>query len=120
VNVSGVAAVWLISVALVVWIVDLVRKDRLYVGYGVIFVGAIAAGLAAISLPRALGAVSGLWIGVMPASGFVELVLLFFLVMMIYGFSQLTRFSNRLTALIQEIAIREATTPRDPPSHAGR
>ena len=119
-NVWGLTGVWVISVALVVWIVDLVRRDRLYVGYGVIFVGAIGAGLAAISLPRALGAVSGLWIGVMPASGFVELVLLFVLIMLIYGFSQLTRFSNRLTALIQEIAIRQATTPREPPSGPGR
>ena len=114
-NVLGMTSVWLISAALVVWIVDLVRRDRLYVGYGVIFVGAIGAGLAAISLPRALAAVSRFWIGVMPASGFVELVLLFMLVMLIYGFSQLTRFSNRLTSLIQEIAIREAATPREPP-----
>ena len=119
-NVWGLTGVWVISAALVVWIVDLVRRDRLYVGYGVIFVGVIAAGLAAISLPRALGAVSGLWIGVMPASGFVELVLLFILIMLIYGFSQLTRFSNRLTSLIQEIAIRESTTPREPPSRPGR
>ena len=118
-NVGGLTAVWLISVALFAWIVDLVRRDRLYVGYGVIFVGVIVAGLAAISLPRALGAVSGLWIGVMPASGFVELVLLFILIMLIYGFSQLTRFSNRLTSLIQEIAIREATAPREPPSRHG-
>ena len=119
-NVFGLAAVWLISAALVVWIVDLVRREQLYVGYGVIFVGAIAAGLAAISLPGVLVRVSGLWIGVMPAAGFVELVLLFVLVMLIYGFSQLTRFSNRLTALIQEIAIREATTPRDIPRPPAR
>ena len=119
-NVWGLTGVWVISVALVVWTVDLVRRDRLYVGYGVVFVGAIAAGLVAISRPRALGAVSGLWVGVMPASGFVELVLLFVLVMLIYGFGQLTRFSNRLTSLIQEIAIREATTPHEPPSRSGR
>ena len=43
-NVLGMTSVWLISVALVVWIVDLVRRDRLYVGYGVIFVGAIGVG----------------------------------------------------------------------------
>ena len=118
-NVGGLTAVWLIGLALFVWIVDLVRRDRLYVGYGVIFVGAIAAGLAAISLPRALGTVSRFWAGVVPASGLVELVLLFVLVMLIYGFSQLTRFSNRLTQLIQEIAIREGTTPREPPSRPG-
>ena len=112
-NVGGTAAAWLLSFLLVAWIFDLVRRDRLYVGYGVIFVGAIAAGLAAISMPRGLAALSRLWTNVLPASGFFELVLLFVLVLLIYALSQLTLFSNRLTTLIQELAIREADAPKD-------
>lgn len=115
-NVGGTLAVWLLSALLVAWVFDLVRRDRLYVGYGVIFVGAIVAGLAAISMPRVLGVFSRLWANVVPASGFFELVLLFVLVLMIYAFSQLTLVSNRLATLIQELAIREADAPPDPAS----
>ena len=47
-----------------------------------IFVGAVTAGLALISLPRVLGTLSRLWIRVEPASGFYDLVLLFMLVLL--------------------------------------
>ena len=110
-NVGGTVALWLLCLALITWIFDLVRRDRLYVGYGVIFVGAIAAGLTAISLPGVLTPFTRLWKNVLPPAGFVELVLLFLLVLLIYAFSQLTLFSNRLTALIQELAIRDSDAP---------
>ena len=107
-NVGGTAVAWLLSALLVAWLFELVRRDRLYVGYGVIFVAAIVCGLATISLPSLLHAVSRLWTNVLPASGFVELVLLFVLLLLIYVFSQLTLFSSRVTTLIQELAIRDA------------
>ena len=117
-NIGGIAALWLLCVVLIAWIFDLVRRDRLYVGYGVIFVGAIVAGLAVLSLPGLLSPISRLWTNVLPASGFFELVLLFMLVLLIYAFSQLTLFSNRLTTLIQELAIREAEPSQKPPSRS--
>ena len=116
-NVGGTAAVlWLCGVILIAWIFDLVRRDRLYVGYGVIFVCAIAAGLVTIVMPRLLAPVGRLWTSAFPVSGFFELVVLFVFVLLIYAFSQLTLFSNRLTTLIQELAIRDAEGPPQPAS----
>ncbi len=116
-NLGGTATVWTLSIVLIAWLFDLVRRDRLYVGYGVIFVSAIIAGVVTIAVPSVLLAVGRWWAGVLPASGFLELVMLFVVVLLIYVFSQLTLFSSRVTQLIQELAIRDAAASRSgPPS----
>jgi uncharacterized protein DUF2304 len=93
--------VWLLAV----WTLRLVRRDRLYVGYGVIVLGGLAAevicatfGSARLALMwvtgtstsfAAIGVVSGLIVAV---SG-------------IYFLSQMTVLSNRLTKVVQELAL---------------
>jgi hypothetical protein len=105
--------VLVIGGALVAWIFNLVRQDRLYVGYGVIFGIAITTAAVMVGLPPIFGAgallrahIEGFIVG---ASAFVILIL-------VYTLSQVTLWSNRLTALTQELAIRHAERPigRDP------
>jgi hypothetical protein len=88
-----------------------VRQDRLYVGYGVIFGVAITTAAVVVGLPPILGAgavlrahIEGFIVG---ASAFVVLIL-------VYTLSQVTLWSNRLTALTQELAIRQAERPMGP------
>jgi hypothetical protein len=101
-------AVLVIGGALVAWIFNLVRQDRLYVGYGVIFGVAITTAAVVVGLAPILGAgavvrahIEGFTVG---ASAFVVLIL-------VYTLSQVTLWSNRLTALTQELAIRQAERP---------
>ena len=91
--------------ALIAWILDLVRRGRLYVGYGVIFGLAISAACIVVGLPSLLGMdallrahLEGLILG---AAIFMALIL-------VYALSKLTILSNRLTTLTQELAIRRA------------
>jgi drug/metabolite transporter superfamily protein YnfA len=121
--------VWLVDTAailLIVWVFNLIRRGRLYVGYGAIFVLVTAAGAAVLSIPALLDRFN--WFGTLltSASGLVVLALAFTLVMLIYVLGQLTLLSNRVTSLAQELAIRRATEaqvsgpPRSESPAAGR
>jgi len=98
-------AVLAISAASLIWIFRLVYRGWLHVGYGVIFgAGISAAALVAGLLPlvgfrAALGAH-------LPA--LIVCGAAFIVVMLVYTLSQLTRWSNRMTTLTQELAIRGA------------
>lgn len=111
VAVIDVAAAWLI-----VWLFQLVRRDRLYVGYGVIFVLVIAAGILLLSFPAALGPLNRLAAAAARAPGLLALAFAFILLMLIYILTQVTLLANRLTTLVQELAIREAAQKSDQPA----
>ena len=113
-------AVLVVGAALVAWIFNLVRAGRLYVGYGVIFGVAIMTTATVVGLPPILGAGDILR---SHAEGFIVGASTFVIVILVYTLSQLTRWSNRVTALTRELAIRGADasldrdlTPRQPPS----
>jgi hypothetical protein len=101
-------AVLVIGGALVVWIFNLVRRARLYVGYGVIFGVAITTAAVVVGLPPVLGAGAVLQAHI---EGFIVGASAFVVVILVYTLSQVTLWSNRLTALTQELAIRQAERP---------
>lgn len=98
-------AVLVVSAALIAWIFNLVRAGRLYVGYGVIFALAIMTTATVVGLPPILGAGGILRSHI---EGFVVSAATFVIVILVYTLSQVTRWSNRVTALTQELAIRHA------------
>jgi hypothetical protein len=91
-----------------VWVFQLVRRERLYVGYGVIFVVVIVMGGVTLTWPAVLGPLNALSDLSRRSGVLVGLALAFVLLMLIYILSQLTLLSNRVTRLTQEIAIRGA------------
>ncbi len=94
---------------LAVWTLRLVHRDRLYVGYGVIVLLGLAAEVMVASFGRARSALI-LFTGMttsLSALGVVAALIAAFLA--IYVLSQLTVLSNRLTQVVQELAI----TPLD-------
>ena len=111
--------VLVVSAALIAWIFNLVRAGRLYVGYGVIFVLALIATAAVVGLPPMLGADGILRSHI---EGFIVSAATFVIVVLIYTLSQVTRWSNRVTALTQELAIRhaDASLGRDSTSPAAQ
>jgi hypothetical protein len=105
---AGIVLSTLIGTVLLAWVVNLIRRDRLYVGYGVIFVLGTLAALVVLLVPpllRAITTASAAFLAV-PALSLVPLALFTFL--MVYVFAQITILSNRVMRLTQELAIRNA------------
>jgi hypothetical protein len=112
-TVQGTIILILIGLSLLFWILDLVRRDRLYVGYGIIFILAILGVIVLLSSPPLLVFVTHMVGAFFPASALTLLALFFIVFMLIYVLTQVTIVSNRLALVVQEIAVqraREATS----------
>jgi hypothetical protein len=114
VTTAGMLAVAAIGLTMLVWVVALIRSDRLYVGYGVIFVLGTVAALTLVIVPSLLSAVTRLSAVLLPDAslGAPAIVILTFL--MVYVFTQISVLSNRVTKLTQELALRNAGQRRPP------
>jgi hypothetical protein len=110
----GIVTATFIGIALLVWVVDLVRQDRLYAGYGVIFVFGTLAAIVVLLVPPLLRLATAASVALLPVPSlsFVALVILTFL--MVYVFIQISVLSNRVMRLTQELAIR---SPQQQPQH---
>ena len=105
---ATLAAVLMFGAILVVWVVLLVRHRQLAVGYGVILVGVTLVAMAIAGVPQALDSVNYLGSVVATGPGLVVLVIAFLVTMVVYVLSQLTALSDRITAVVRELAIRDA------------
>lgn len=106
---QGVLVVDVIAVVLAVWVLDLVRTGRLYVGYAVMFVGVFATIVVTVSVPSLLFALTALAGAVFPVSALTLIALTFMAFLNVYVFAQLTILSNRVASVVQELAIRHAS-----------
>jgi hypothetical protein len=102
----------LMGLFFLLWVLNLVRHGRLYVGYGVIFIAAILGTMVTVSVPQLLLGVTHLVGAIFPASALTLLALGFIVLMLLYVLSQLTLVSNRLAVLIQELAIERSREKR--------
>ena len=109
---AGIVTGIVIGCALLVWVIDLVRRDRLYAGYGVIFVFGTLAAMTVLIVPALLRATVAASVALLPVPSLslVALVILTFL--MVYVFVQISILSNRVMRLTQELAIR-SPQPQD-------
>jgi hypothetical protein len=105
---QGILVLDLIALALLLWVLNLVRHGRLYVGYGVIFVAAIIGTMLLLSVPWLQTTVTRLIGAVFPASALTLLALCFIVLMLLYILTQITIVSNRLSKLVQQLAIDRA------------
>ncbi|MCM3904620.1 MAG: DUF2304 domain-containing protein [Pyrinomonadaceae bacterium] len=105
---QGILVLDLFALALLLWVLNLVRHGRLYVGYGVIFVAAIIGTMLLLSVPWLQTTVTRLIGAVFPASALTLLALCFIVLMLLYILTQITIVSNRLSKLVQQLAIDRA------------
>jgi hypothetical protein len=103
---AGVLLVDLVGLALLVSLLNSVRKGRLYVGYGVIFVATVAGVMIMVSVPGLLRVTEGIVARFFPSSPLAVVGLAFHTLLLIYVLGQLTILSNRVARLVQELAIR--------------
>src|SRR5438034_8252343 len=83
----------LIGIFFLFCVLNLVRHGRLYVGYGIIFVGAILGTMVTLSVPHLLLAVTHLVGAIFPASALTLVALCFIVLMLLYVLPQLTLVS---------------------------
>jgi hypothetical protein len=105
---QGIIFLDLIGFVLLLWILDQVRRDRLYVGYGVIFVLTVLGAIIILSVPPLLTLVTKLVGAVFPVSALTLLALCFMVFMLVYVLTQVTLLSNRLATVTQQLAIQQA------------
>ena len=105
---QGIIVLDFIGVTLLLWVLNLVRTGRLYVGYGVILVLAALASMALVSVPFLTQEFTRLSGAKYPASALTILALGFAAVLIVYTLTQVTIVSDRLARLTQELAIRDA------------
>jgi len=105
---QGVIVLDAAGLLILLWILNLVRRGRLYVGYGVLIIPAIMVTMVTLTVPAILNAVTQALGAVFPVSALTLLALGFLVLMLVYVLTQLTVVSNRLAALVQELAIERA------------
>jgi hypothetical protein len=103
---AGIAAGTVIGLALLVWVVTLIRQDRLYAGYGVIFVLGTVAAMTVLLVPPLLRVVTALSVALLPVPSLGLGALVIFTFLIVYVFIQISVLSNRVMMLTQELAIR--------------
>jgi hypothetical protein len=102
-----------IGIVLLSWVVNLIGRDRLYVGYGVIFVLGTLLAMTVLVVPRLLDAVTRASVALLPVPSLSLVALVIFTFLMVYVFTQITILSNRVMRLTQELAIRNAQQEGD-------
>ena len=112
-TVQGIIVLDLMGIVLLVWILDLTRRGRLYVGYGALFVVTILSTIVVISVPPVLAVVTRLVGAFFPASALTLLALGFTVIMLVYILTQLTVISDRLVRVVQELAIHQAKEDKE-------
>jgi len=112
-TVAGVVLGIAIGIVLLAWVVTLIRRGRLYVGYGVIFVFGTLVAMTILIVPALLGAVTRASVAVLPVPSLIIVALVIFTFLMVYVFTQITILSNRVMRLTQELAIRNAKQEGD-------
>src|SRR5215469_9251156 len=114
-TVHGTIVLLIIGLALQLWILNLVRRDRLYAGYGVFLSMAIAGVMLLVAVPPLLAGVTRLVGAIFPASALTLLALGFIFITLIYVLTQVTIVSNRLAFAIQELAVQRAKEDAERP-----
>jgi hypothetical protein len=97
---------------LIAWVIHLVRRDRLYSGYGALLIVTFGGAALIILVPGLLRMVTALMGALLPASALMMLAVFLILVMLVYILSQITLLSNRISLLTQELALRQVTSRR--------
>ncbi len=107
-TIHGIITIDIFGIILFLWILNLIREGRLYVGYGILFSIIIWTTAIIISVPRLLNIVTRLVGAFLPVSALTLLAIGFFILMLVYIFTQLTIIANRLAVLVQNLAIQQA------------
>jgi hypothetical protein len=104
---QGVVLIDILCIALLVFVLNLVRTKKLNAGYGLLWSVSIAVLMITISFPRLLGYVTKAVGAVFPVSALSLIAFAFIFLLLIFFSMRLSALSNQLSQLIQTLAINE-------------
>jgi hypothetical protein len=105
----GAALLDVLGLLLVLWLLNLVRLGRLYVGYALVLVLSIVGTLCVASVPPLRAMASALLSALFPGAELVVVACGVFLLILVYVLTQITLIASRLSSLVQELALRDVT-----------
>jgi hypothetical protein len=107
-TVQGIVVLDAIALLLMLWTLNQVRSERLYVGYAVIVLLPTVGVVILFSTPTLLTRVTHLVGALFPASALTLLALCFVVFLLVYVLTQVTLIAQRLAVVVQELAILRA------------
>jgi len=102
---QGIVVLWTVGLGYLLWIVNLTRRGKLYIGYTVIWVFWTVLGLVIISFQPLLNLITSALGAVFPASALSLLAFALLFAMQIYLLSQLSILSRRVALIARHVAL---------------
>lgn len=106
-TIMGILLLDVVGLVLMIWVLNLIRRGRLYVGYGAIMFISIVGIIVIVSIPPLQWLMVTLLEWVFKTNAFLILVFGYLFMMLIYVLTQVSLLSDRLAAVVQDMAIRE-------------
>lgn len=106
-SLQGIVLIDIVGLILILLIVNLLRTQKLHVGYAILWLVATLGLMATVSVPALLALVTRLVGAIFPASALSLLAFVFIFVVLIFYSVKLSALSSRQTELIQSLAIRD-------------
>jgi len=104
---QGIIIIDIVGLALIALIINLVRTQKLYVGYAAIWLLSATGLLCIVSIPSLLDLVTAIVGAVFPVSALTLLAFVFMTIVLIFFSVKLTILSERQIELTQALALRE-------------
>lgn len=108
----GSVVLFLAGLGVSVWLLNLIRRGRLYVGYGIVLLALIVGVVVVAVVPVVRSLTSALVGALFPREPIAVLGLAALLLLFIYLLHQLSVLSDRVATLTQQLAIRRASAGR--------
>lgn len=100
---QGVLAIVLVCAALAGWVVLLIARGRLYVGYGVVWLTVLGGAVLMVAFPPLTRVITALSGAEYPTSAFTLVAFVFIALVLIYYSVQLSILASRVNRVAQEL-----------------
>lgn len=110
---QGIVVVDVIGLGLILLMINLLRTNRLHVGYALIWISAIAVSMIVVSVPPILNGLPSVLGAVYPASALSLLAFVFIFLVLIFMSVRLTRLAKQQLELAQAFAIETCDSAED-------
>ncbi|MFO7460305.1 MAG: DUF2304 domain-containing protein [Desulfatiglandales bacterium] len=108
IGLQGILFIDVVGLALMIFILHLVRTSRLHVGYAVLWFIPLIMLILTVSFPPLLSFVTHAVGAIFPVSALTMLAFMFMFLVLVFMSVKLTTLSNRQIELIQYLALKEA------------
>jgi hypothetical protein len=109
---QGNIVLWIVGLGYLLWIVNLTRRGKLYIGYAVVWVFWSLLGLVVITFQPLLNFLTAALGAVFPVSALTLMAFALLFAMQIYLLSQLSILSRRVSLIARYVALNDIEEPK--------